>query len=129
MPYFFIESKLNGLVFDITGCEEGRKIITCRRNGGGNQLWQWKGGILVSKTGYILDVQGGDTSEGANAIAWSKHGGAYQQWRMEGDTIVSNLTGLALDIKEANKVEGSEVILYRLTGSSNQGFRIVHGGH
>ena len=113
---------------DITGPEEGRKIITNRRHRDNNQLWQWSGGILVSKTGYVLDVQGGDTSEGANAIAWCNHGGAYQQWRMEGDIIVSNLTGLALDIKEANKVEGSEVILYRLTGNSSQGFRIVHGG-
>ena len=126
MSYFFIESKLNGLVLDIAYAEKGGKITTYGRHGGDNQLWQLSGGMLISKTGYVMDVKGASRSPGAQVIAWSKTGGDNQQWRIDGERIVSIVTGFCLDVRGGNMAPGTEVIVNKITGNSNQTFKIVY---
>ena len=126
--WFLIESKHSNLVLDIEGGQHGGRIITYPKHGGDNQLWTWKGNVLVSKTGYALDVQGGSRDPGTNAIAWDYHGAINQQWRMEGDKIVSCLNGLVLDIKGGGKASSTEIILWnpaRQGGVNNQSWQLV----
>ena len=117
------------MVLDIEGGQHGGKIITAdRKPGTDHQLWTWKGNVLVSKSGYGIDVQGGNRAPGTNAIAWNYHGAINQQWRMEGDNIVSCLNGLVLDIKGGGKASGTEIILWdpaRQGGVNNQSWQHV----
>ena len=115
------------MVLDIDSGNHGKKLIVYPRDGGDNQLWRWEGNLLVSKTGYALDVQGGNRDPGTNAIAWDYHGAINQQWRMEGDKIVSCLTGLVLDIKGGSKASSTEIILWdpaRQRGVNNQSWQL-----
>jgi len=124
--HFFIESKHNGLVLDIKDGTKGANIITWPKNGGPNQLWEWREDMLISKAGYALDIKDGCRDAGTNAIAWNQHGGDNQRWKMEGDQIISKLTGLALDIKNQRHEAGVDVILWERHGSSNQAWKVVH---
>ena len=127
-PWYYIKSMLTGLVLDVQGAEHGANIIIYEAGGGDNQLWTLNGNEIVSKTGYALDVQGGSTDSGTNAIAWEHSPGAEnQQWRIEGDKIISTLTGFALDICGGNTESGTEVILYPFSHGeiNNQSWKLV----
>lgn len=130
MSYFVIESKHNGLVLDIAGGgAKGAHIKTWKRHDGPNQLWQWKEDMLVSKTGYALDVQSASSDAGTSAIAWDNHGRPNQRWKVEGDQIISKLNGLALDIRGGSREAGASVILWPKHGGKNQAWKIVGTYH
>ena len=82
--------------------------------------------MLLSKTGYVMDVKDASRSPGAQVIAWSKTGGDNQQWRIDGERIVSIVTGFCLDVRGGNMAPGTEVIVNKITGNSNQTFKIVY---
>ena len=124
MSYFFIESKHNGLVLDIKGGAKGANIITWKQTGRPTQFWAWKDDMLISKTGYVLDVNGGYNDTGTNALAWDQNGGASQRWKMDGDQIISKLNGLVLAIKGQRREAGGSVILWKKRGSSNQAWKM-----
>ena len=126
MSYFFIESKHNGLVLDIEGGTKGANIITWQKNNGPNQLWEWREDMLISKTGYVLDIKGGCRNAGTSIIAWNQTGEANQRWKLEGDQIISKLHGFALDIKDQRHEAGVGVVLWEKNGRSNQAWKIVH---
>ena len=126
MSYFFIESKHNGLVLDIKGGAKGANIITWKQTGRPTQFWAWKDDMLISKTGYVLDVEGGCRDAGTSIIAWNQTGEANQRWKMEGDQIISKLHGLALDIKDQRHEAGVDVVLWGKHGRSNQAWKFVH---
>ena len=109
-----IRSKYNELVLDIEEARHGANVITYEKHEGDNQLWKWKGSVIVSKLGYALDVKDGNADAGTNVISWKRHGGQNQQWRMEGDKIISELNGLALDISGGNKDSNVEIIVWPL---------------
>ena len=112
--WFVIESLHSpGLVLDIDGGRRGGRLIIYPKHGGDNQLWQWRGMALVSKSGYALDIKDGNRAPGTNAIPWDHHGGINQQWTVQGDKIISSLNGLCLDIKNGSKAAGSEIILWQ----------------
>ena len=127
MSWFFIESKLNGLVLDIKGGSvKGAQLITWPKHGGSNQLWAWSGDLLVSKTGYVVDVYGSRTAKGTSAIAWDKHGCNNQRWEMVGDQIISKLNDFVLDIKGGCCEAVVDVILWPRHDGSNQQWKITY---
>ena len=96
--WFFIKSLHSGLVLDIERSEKGARIVTFPQHGGNNQLWTWRDNALMSKTGFVLDIEQSNEEQGTKTIAWEYHGGLNQQWTMEGDKIISCLNGMSLDI-------------------------------
>ena len=104
---------------------EGR-ILTWQKHCGDNQYWTWNGNSIVSKTGYALDIQG--CTQGTNAISLDHDGGDNQQFKMEGDKIVSLLTGMVLDIKDAIKASNADIIVWpsKHAGVNNQSWEIIY---
>ena len=100
------------MVLDIEGGRHGARIITYPKHGGDNQLWTWRGNSLVSKSGYAMDIKGGNTSAGASVVSWDHHGGSNQQWRVEGGRIISMLNGMVVDIKGGSKESNADIILW-----------------
>jgi len=121
----FIESNHSGMVLDIAEGKCGGRIITYPKHGGDNQLWKLEGNALISKTGYALDIEGGNRSAGANVICWNHHGGENQQWTVQGDNIISLLNGLSLDIKGGSKDSNVEIVLWPSHNGDNQSWRFV----
>lgn len=81
----------------------------------------------MSKTGFVLDVQGCRKEAGTNAIAWNKNGGKNQEWRLEGGRIISLLNGMALDISGASKKQANIILFPRKTGTNdNQCWELVN---
>ena len=114
LVWFTIRSKHSGLVLDIARSEHGANIVTFQEHGGDNQIWKWQGNNLVSKLGYVLDVNARGDEEGTKVIAWKHHGGLNQQWIMIGDKIISVLNGMCLDIPERSKDSDVEIVLWPL---------------
>lgn len=122
--WFIIRSKYSGLVLDITGGKHGANIQTFGEHGGDNQLWRWNGKCVLSKLGYVLDIDGGNTEKGTKVIAWNQNGGKNQQWRMEGDKIVSDLNGMCLDIYDASKSSNVQINMWPVK-SDNQSWELI----
>ena len=81
----------------------------------------------MSKTGFVLDVEGCQKGAGTNVIAWNKHGGKNQQWRLEGKRIISFLNGMALDIHGGSKTQANVILFPRKTGTNdNQCWELVY---
>ena len=127
--WFTIRSKHSGLILDIAGSNHGANIVTFRKHGGNNQIWKWQGNKIVSKLGYVLDVNAGGTEEGTKVIAWNHHGGLNQQWIMIGDKIISVLNGMCLDIPAGSRSSGIGIILWSLKSDDavdNQSWELVY---
>ena len=75
------------MCMDLLGFAQGNDIGIWGCNGATNQLWRMVDvnsegyGLLLSKTGYVVDIEGGSSSKGADAIGWTKHSGANQLWQ------------------------------------------------
>ncbi|BAZ50615.1 extracellular exo-alpha-L-arabinofuranosidase [Nostoc sp. NIES-4103] len=80
--YFFIRSKLNGLVLDIAGSNSapGTPIVLYKATGTANQQWTINEyGLIVSQlNGFALESQGLDKEVVANPVT----GTITQQWEL-----------------------------------------------
>jgi len=85
--YYFIKSKLNGMVLDIRGADPfaGATIQTWPANGNNNQLWTiTSDGFIKSKlNGMVLDIRGADPFAGATIQTWTQNNNLNQQWILE----------------------------------------------
>ena len=128
--WFFIKSLYSGLVLDIERGEKGGRIVTFPQHGGDNQLWTWRKKSLMSKTGFVLDVDHSNKEKGAKTISWVYHGGLNQQWTLDGDKIISCLNGMALDIKGESMEQLVEIVLWPTKSGvwDNQSWTLVPSG-
>jgi len=53
---------------------------------------------IVNERGLCLDVEGGESRDGARVINWSCHGGHNQQWQLFSDGTIRGRDGRCLDI-------------------------------
>ncbi|MBD2387632.1 RICIN domain-containing protein [Cylindrospermum sp. FACHB-282] len=109
--HFFIKSKLNGLVLDITASDPapGAPIILYAAIGTPNQQWKFnEQGLIVSKfNGSAIESQGLNRQVVANPI-----GTATQQWLFtDKGTIVNKETGFHLEVLNGSSDLGTPVIL------------------
>jgi Ricin-type beta-trefoil lectin domain-like len=100
--YFFIKSKLNGMVLDIAGMNSaaGADLITWPRKDSGteNQLWAFEPGpegyfFIKSKlNGMVLDIAGMNSAAGADLITWPRKdsGTENQLWALESELVTEN---------------------------------------
>ena len=90
--------------------------------------------MLVNvRSGYLLDVYGGQTADGAPVIQWTPTGAANQQWIPTdlGDgwrTIGSVGSGKLLDVYGGQTADGTPVIQWHATGGTNQHWRMDDAG-
>ena len=104
--YVLISALNNSLVLDLTGksANNGTNVEIWTRNNEKNQLFQFipvtptkasPGSRVLSDGVYtmkatsakntVVDVQGGSTANGANALTWSASGAAWQAWYLAYD--------------------------------------------
>ena len=67
---FLIISKMHGKALDCGAQTQGTKLILWDRHGGNNQRWRREGNHIVSLSGLVIDVEGGNTAPGAHLILW-----------------------------------------------------------
>ena len=83
--------------------------------------------VLYSAVGpeKVLDVSGGSTKDGGNALLWSLNRDKNQQWTVTFDsdgraTFKCACSGKLLDVEAARKANGSNVLQWRANGGLNQ---------
>ncbi|KAJ7390040.1 hypothetical protein OS493_027565 [Desmophyllum pertusum] len=125
--YFYIVSRLNGYVLDISASKKGSDVINYPQHGGANQLWKWgEGSRLVNKLGLVLDIKGADTEAGTHCIGWDANNGLNQKWRVEEGAIKSNLTeNLVIDVAGSNVEPGAFIHMWDVNGTSAQKWSLV----
>jgi len=96
--HFFIVSRHNSSVLDISTGKNGGNLVLRKAHGGPSQLWRWDEDCrLVSKLGLVADIKGKSKKSGALCHAWNAHDGLNQKWRVEDEAIKSNLSNLVMD--------------------------------
>ncbi|GAA3018750.1 RICIN domain-containing protein [Actinokineospora globicatena] len=78
-----------------------------------------------------LDVDGGSTEDGANAIQYTCHGGTNQQWQLvlvdssDVFAISAGNSGKCLDVEGGATNDGANVIQWECHGGKNQQWQLV----
>lgn len=124
--YYFIRSRLNGLVFDIEGGSRspGARVIMWSQKGGGdsdNQLWydDYATGTIRSKMhDFCLDFNGS-----CIVVQPYVYGNPNQQWERADPHIRNRLQPhKVLDIANNDRNAGAYLVSWDRHGSSNQCF-------
>lgn len=115
--YHVIRCKANGKVVDVHGKQLKGDVNLYPENGGDNQLWKLvkldeHGTYEIEsalKKGYVLDVKGNKSEDGAGLCLWPRNGQGNQQWHLMWNadnsyTLVCNENRkLVLDAKDGGK--------------------------
>jgi hypothetical protein len=148
--YYFIESKLNGNVIDISGSSTAPGALLDayprKTSENDNQLWEFTpdpGGsgyyFIKSKlNGNAIDIQGGSIVPGAALDAYPQKtsGSDNQLWQFVEDPdgsgycfIMSRYYGYVIDITDASRAAGAQLDAYpqKPSGTDNQLWRVVGG--
>lgn len=148
--YYFIKSKLNGDVIDISGASTtpgaGLDSYPQKTSGTDNQLWEFVSDpagsgyyFIKSKLdGSVIDIEGASTKAGALLDAYPQKatGTDNQLWEFVADpagsgycVIKSKLNGYVIDIQGASTNAGAALDAYpwKLTGYDNQLWTVVGG--
>ncbi|KAL9968189.1 hypothetical protein ACROYT_G026532 [Oculina patagonica] len=113
--FFFIVSRYNGFVLDISTGYRGGNLVLSEADGRFSQLWRWDEDCrLISKLGLVADIEGKRKKVGAACHAWNPHDGLNQKWRVEEGAIKSNLNNLVIDAAT------QPVSMYEVDGTSFQ---------
>jgi len=90
---------------------------------------------LVNKnSGKVIDVSGGSSNDGANAIQWNDSGAINQHWQFValsgGDyKIFCQKSGKVLAVNGASTADGASVVQYTDNGGANQHWQIIDAGN
>lgn len=87
----------------------------------------------ASNRTFVLDVNGGSRSNGANVQLWSNNDSGAQKWEvtLNGDgtyTFVNARSNKALDVQGAAAYSGANVQQYQQNGSAAQKWRVTYEG-
>lgn len=90
--------------------------------------------LLDKNSGMAIDITGGSTSDGANAIQWNDSGAQNQHWRFVavGDgsfKIINQNSGKLLDVYQASTADGAAVIQWTDKNGANQHWTLVAAGN
>jgi hypothetical protein len=77
---------------------------------------------------YVIDVNGGGTTNGVTVNIYPKHGGTNQRWLLtdtgNGWTLKSVASGLVIDVYGAGTGDGTNIVQWQYGGGANQRFTI-----
>lgn len=90
--------------------------------------------IVSRQSNKCLDVEGGNSSAGANVLQWENNGGINQQWYLNQNsdgsyTVLSALSGMAIDVEGGSTSNGGNVIVWNSNGQDNQKWWITDMGN
>ncbi|MEV0650535.1 RICIN domain-containing protein [Phytomonospora sp. NPDC050363] len=136
--YYVLVSRLNGLVFDITGgsTADGATLQQWGRADAAHQQFQFvdSGGgyyrLKARHSGKVLEVWDWSTADGATVGQWSDLNGANQQFQVV-DTdsgyvkFINRNSGKALDVWEWSTAHGGRISQFADTGAANQQWALV----
>eukprot|EP00058_Branchiostoma_floridae_P021831 XP_002607321.1 hypothetical protein BRAFLDRAFT_69735 [Branchiostoma floridae] len=136
-----LESRLNGYRIDVSGgsAYNSASIINYPENNAVNQKWYFRDdGSIESGLGkqWVLDVQGADTNAGTKVILYERKDGGpsiNQQFDVvpyvpATSAICSELNDYAIDVRQANAANSTEIISYPCHGGTNQGWTFEKNG-
>lgn len=129
--YYFIRSRLNGLVLDVEAGNKspGTRVIMYqqKQSNNDNQLWydDLQTGTIRSKLNdFCLEFNGR-----CIVVQPYSAGNNNQQWERSGQFIrMRHQPNTVLDITEANKHSGAGLCAYNHHGGANQCFEFVAKG-
>ncbi len=150
MSYYFIKSKLDGNVIDISGgsTKSGANLDAYpqKTTGTNNQMWEFVpdpagSGYFFIKSqlnGNVIDISGGSTAAGAllDAYPQKSSGTENQLWQFFEDPagsgyffIMSKMNGNVIDIQGGSTKSGALLDSYPLktSGTDNQLWMVVGG--
>ena len=121
--------------------KEGNHNVTLwQPEGGDNAVWmfEFRGYVDATKDGYVITNQFGTKlvldSGSKSVTGYPYHGGANQVWTLEdagklgGEQyyyIKSKLNGKVLDVKGSGQSNGTDILVWANSGTSNQKFKLV----
>jgi hypothetical protein len=81
--------------------------------------------LTNGKSGLVMDVSGGSTSNGGKIIQYADHSGANQQWtltQVSGNlyTAVNANSGLCLEVPSSSTTQGTQLDQWTCNGGANQ---------
>jgi alpha-galactosidase len=89
--------------------------------------------LVNRNSGLVLDISGGSTANGGQAIQWPYSGGANQQWQEVpvngGYKLVNRNSGLVLDDPGGSKSNGTQLDQWADTNGSNQWWNLLSAGN
>jgi beta-glucanase (GH16 family) len=90
--------------------------------------------IVAKHSGQVLDVSGGESSNGANIKQWPDKNYKNQQWKFESVgsdyyKITARHSNKVLDVEEASKSEGANVHQWEYVGHDNQKWKLESTGN
>ncbi|XP_069681490.1 uncharacterized protein [Periplaneta americana] len=104
--------------------QEGTSVVLNPFNGKCSQMWVYENGAICNKpsrSDLVMTVREADEK-----IVMSRYRSAAEQtWIFEDDYTVQNGNKAVLDVREGSKNPGTELIVFRKHGGSNQKFRVV----
>lgn len=137
---YAIQSNMrSGLVLDNAGDSKvaGSNVLVWEYNGKPNQKWRLTyddaglATLVNVSSGMALDVTYGSNAYGTNIEQWDNIGSTAQKWSLEdnGDgtvTLLSAVGGnMVADVERASANNGSNVLLWSVSGANNQRWRFV----
>ena len=148
--YYFIASKLDGNVIDISGNNTTPGTLLDaypqKTTGNANQLWEFVpdpagSGYYFIKSqldGSVIDIQGNSLAPATALDAWPQKasGNANQLWEFVPDPagsgysfIVSKLNGFVIDVSGGSTAAGAPLDAYplKVSGTDNQLWKVVGG--
>ena len=88
-----------------------------------------RGPVFARHSGKCLDITGGSTANGAEAIQWDYWGGGNQLYRIEWVEashykLIAQHSARVIDVAGASAASGAQVIQWDWWGGNNQKFRL-----
>src|SRR6266508_424807 len=88
--------------------------------------------LVNRKSGKVLAVNGGSTTNGATIVQWTDDGSAGQQWRLVpsgGFTVLVNVgSGKVLDDPGFSTTAGTQLVQWTVNGGANQQWALSFTG-
>ncbi|OQV24846.1 hypothetical protein BV898_01434 [Hypsibius exemplaris] len=96
---FVIRHVETNTVLDVFEGPNSQRIVLYEYNGGGNQLFTFRDGLIISqKNGLVLDVSQ-HPEDGQALITFNANGGRNQQWQLREYGRIKSQVGQVVDVR------------------------------
>lgn len=125
--YFYIKSKLNGLVMGVEGGQKYGMVKMYPKTNEDSQKWAWdrRGRMIVNylvhRWGWALSVSGPESEPGRYLEAGKRISKNWTRWKiLQGDLIVNRKSDLVVAVDNGSTASGTKVVIMPVSGFSSQ---------